>query len=242
VIAATRQDAAVVAAAMPGLPVTAFGAFGREPATDAGPEGHGRLLFIGDLLHRPNLEALDWWIEQVAPQVAVRLGEPASLRVVGSASDVHRASRNHPGRTDIAGWKVDLDVEMNRARLLVVPVTVATGTGGRIATALRRGMPVVATPAAAAVLPDALAGLVHVGEDAAALAEQVGRLMGSDEPWEAARTRIEAAGIPALRAAQLDAFGEWLATVQPTAIDLPDGGASPTPRSRRGRRRRARAS
>ncbi|NNC93837.1 MAG: glycosyltransferase family 4 protein, partial [Acidimicrobiia bacterium] len=238
IVVATAADARVLGAGAPGLPAFVFTALGREPTTGGGPTGD--LLFIGDLFHHPNRLALEWWMDAIAAPVEAHLGRPAPLRVVGHGADAHRAEWNHPRKVDIAGWQPDLSAEFARARVLVVPLTTVTGTGGRIAAALGHGVPVVASEPAAAVLPGDLAGLIDIGEDAAELAEKIVRLMSDDDAWEAARTRITAVDFGGRRAAQATALEDWRGRL--TASPGADDGPIPTRRTRRARRRRRRAS
>ena len=126
--------------------------------------------------------------------------------------------------------------------MLTIPLTYTTGTGGRMATALAAGLPVAASAPAAALLPDRLAGLVHVGSSPAELAEAIAGLLTDDARWEDARAALLETDIPALRDAQSTRFVDWVASIE--SRDLPDRGAAPSRRSgnRRGLRRLVRAS
>jgi hypothetical protein len=217
VITATGQDRTVMGRMDPGLPALVFSALGT--AGGPGPASGGGPLFVGDLFHRPNLEALEWWVDAVAAGVEGRTGRPTPLRVVGHGSEAHRATWNHPGKIQVAGWKPDLQAELAAARMLVVPLTFATGTGGRISTALRCGLPVVASAAAAAVLPAELTGPVMVGTDADGVAGHVARLMTDDGFWEETRGRIAAADIDSLHRARTDGLREWIESLEPAVAD-----------------------
>jgi len=237
VVVATASDATVLEQTAPGLRTFTFGALGR------GSGGHGSidggLLFVGDLSRRHNLLAVEWWMDAIAGRVQARLGYDLPLRVVGHGSESHRADWNHPTKIDVAGWQ-DRTSEFNRARLLVVPLTMVSGTGGRIASALAHGVPVVASSEAVAVLPTGLAKLVHRGEKAADLADQIAHLMQDDAAWQAARADVAAADLGALRDAQAAALIEWLDVVA-ASPGLP-APSTLTRRTRRALRRRRRAS
>jgi hypothetical protein len=240
IVVASAADATVLGRAVPGLPVFVFAALGRRSVANASPDGG--LLFIGDVFHRPNLLALEWWMDDIAARVEARLGQAAPLRVVGHGSEAHRAVWDHPSKVDIAGWKPDLTLELDRARLLVVPLTMVTGTGGRIASALAHGVPVVASsPALAAVAPG-LADLVEHGVDAADIADKIAHLMRDDSAWEAARARIASVDIGALREEQTASLAEWLDGITPWSGDDAAATAIRTRRTRPALRRRRRAS
>lgn len=235
VVTVTAADAAVVGSDRPDRSVTVLSPLGE--ATAAGPKRDGDLLFVGDLLHHPNVQALEWWIEELAGLVHTGAGRPLRLRVVGNGSAIYRRTWSTRDKVDIAGHRPDLSAELNAARVLTVPLPYPTGTGHRIATALRAGVPVVASSAAAAVLPAHLSRLVAVGADGAELAGHITRLMTDDAHWDEACRRIGTA--PAVTGA--DEWIGWLRKQRPPQADEP-GPVSPRPGSRRGRRQRVRSS
>ena len=243
VITASRPDASFLQDASPGQPTFTFEALGDDSGPATAPSGDGGLLFVGDLLHHPNLQAVEWWIEELASLVHARVGGPTPLRVVGRGSETYHRLWDRPEKVTVAGWQPDLALEHAGARLLVVPLPYATGTGGRIASALAHGLPVVASAAAAAVLSPDLATLVLAGDDASQMAGHIGRLMTDDDAWLEQRRLIESADLPALRQRQAAALIDWL-TVIGTAGYLPGPGGRSSRRSgnRRGPRRPSRAS
>jgi glycosyltransferase involved in cell wall biosynthesis len=240
VVAANAADATVLERAFPGLPAFVFGALGRHSTGAASADGG--LLFIGDLFHRPNLLALEWWMDDIAARVEARLGYAVPLRVVGHGSEAHRAVWDHPSKVDIAGWQPDFSSELSRARLLVVPLTMLTGTGGRIASALAQGVPVVASSPAVAALSASLVDLVHQGKDAATLADTIALLMSDDSAWEAAHRRIASVDIGALRESRTASLAEWLDGIPPSTGGPVVAVPTRTPRTRPAPRRQHRAS
>jgi len=218
VITVSGPDAGVLEAAQPGRPVFTFHALGSgfAPETPTSSPGGG-LLYVGDLLHHPNLQSVEWWIEGLAARVHARAGRPVPLRVVGRGSDAYRRLWNRPGRVEVAGWQPNIHTEYAAARLMVVPLPYATGTGGRIAAALAAGTPVVASASAARVLDPELQGLVSTGEDADELVDHIARLMSDDEAWVEARRKIQTVDFTAHREARLDRLTDWVAAARPLA-------------------------
>ncbi|MGI9649151.1 MAG: glycosyltransferase family 4 protein, partial [Acidimicrobiia bacterium] len=241
VVAASRVDASFLQRSGSGRPTVTFEGLGDGSAENP-PALDGGLLFIGDLLHHPNLQAVEWWMEEIAALVQARAGSPIPLRVVGRGSEAYRRLWDRPDRASVAGWKPDLSREHAVARLLVVPLPYATGTGGRIASALAHGLPVVASAAAAAVLSPSLATLVAAGDNAGQMADHIHRLMTDDDAWLEQRRLIETADLAALRASRAAALTDWLEVV--TAGDWPGAGGRSNRRSgsRRAPRRQRRAS
>ncbi len=214
VVVATAPDADVLRRLNPEVPVTAFVALGTGEVGRPPPDGS--LLFIGNLLHRPNTQAIEWWIDEIASRVEAQMGRSLSMRIVGNGAAAYRSVWNHPTRIEVGGWQPSLSEELGAARLLVVPLPYATGTGGRIATALSHGLPVVVSTPAAAMLAPSLTDLVRVGTTADELAGHIAELMGDDSAWEAAVERLAEVDFGALRQAQTEKFGSWLEAL-PTA-------------------------
>jgi glycosyltransferase involved in cell wall biosynthesis len=242
VVTATEPDRRVIELGEPTLPAFVWTALGDEVEAGAGGARDGSLLYLGDLFHHPNAQGIEWWLDAVAARVEARMGRPVPLRVVGTGSEIYRAIWQHPRKIHLAGWQPDLGLELAGARLLAIPLTYATGTGGRMATALASGLPIAASAAAAALLPRRLADLVHVGSTPAELAKAIADLLTDDAHWEDARAHILEADLPAQRAAQANGFVDWLASIQPRQDRDAAGVPSRSSGSRRGRRRLNRAS
>ncbi len=174
-------------------------------------------------------------MEAIAGRAFAVAGRPIRLRAVGRGSEGYRRLWDRPDRIEIAGWRPDLSAELAQARMLVMPLPYATGTGGRIAAALRSGMPVVASGPAVAVLPAAVQDLVTVGRDAQELADHVARLATDDGEWQAECNRVATAAYPD----QAAGLNRWWRGLE---IREDDGSLSRKPDSRRGPRRRVRSS
>jgi len=242
VVTATEGDRRVIELVDPSLPSFVWSALGEDVEPGSGGALDGPPLYVGDLLHHPNAQGLEWWLDVVAARVEARMGRPIPLRAVGTGSEIYRAIWTHPRKIHLAGWQPDLGVELAGARLLAIPLTYATGTGGRMATALASGLPVVASAPAAALLPGLLAGLVRVGSTPAEFAEVISTLLNDDDGWHAERARILQTDIPALRRAQTTRFSDWLASIKPGTREPAARRPNRRSGSRRGLRRLSRAS
>lgn len=192
VIGVGTREAEFLGGLDPDRPTTVFTSRA-GPLAGGRPRADGPLLFIGDLLHHPNLQAVEWWIEEIAGRVSARAGHPIPLRIVGRGAELYRRVWPHPEKVDVRGWVPDLTAELAACRVLLVPLPYASGTGGRVINALACGVPVVATPFVTGILPQELSRLVHVGRDAGELAEVAARLMTDDDNWTEARRAIDEA-------------------------------------------------
>jgi glycosyltransferase involved in cell wall biosynthesis len=126
-------------------------------------------VFLGWLGYRPNVEALRWWIEEVAPLTAAR------LTVIGQVPDDVRDELTGP-TVRFAGYVDDLAAEMAGHRCAVVPLQRGAGIKTKVLDAFAVGLPVVTTPCGVTGL-DAVDGAdLIVAATAAEFAAAVDRL------------------------------------------------------------------
>ena len=127
---------------------------GREPFT---------ILFLGSFRHAPNLEALNWFVEQVLPLVLAE--EPrARVLVVGSEPPPRIAFR-HAEAVELVGFVEDVREPLARYSLFVCPILSGSGVRVKLLEAFAAGIPVVSTRLGAE-------GLANRDGDICALADQ----------------------------------------------------------------------
>ena len=127
----------------------------RLPARSRGPTDLASrrapsLLFVGNLTYAPNVEAAQRLVYEILPAVRRRLGRSVGVRLVGP----------HDGRLDtlraadveVAGFVPDLAPVYASADVVVVPLRSGAGTRIKLLEAFAHGVPVVASPVAAAGL------------------------------------------------------------------------------------------
>ena len=108
--------------------------------------GVHRLLFVGGLMYRPNVEGLRWFVETVFPRFKRKYPE-AKLLLVGHspAPEIKKMSKSadgielHPDVPDIREY-------YKQSSALVVPLLSGGGTRIKILEAALAGRPVLSTP------------------------------------------------------------------------------------------------
>jgi len=121
--------------------------------TRAGRAGNHTALFVGDFTYAPNLEGLSYLVDEIMPRVWERLPE-AAVNVVGRGVDIQPVDP----RVRVLGFVDDLDAAYAEADAVVVPLLTGGGSPLKFVEALARGMPVVATRHAAALIEPGRAG------------------------------------------------------------------------------------
>ncbi|HXD54913.1 MAG TPA: glycosyltransferase family 4 protein [Solirubrobacteraceae bacterium] len=107
-----------------------------------------RAVFVANFAYEPNLNGMAFLLEKVFPLVWAELPD-ARLMLVGGGLD---ASPSQDPRIEAVGFVPDLRAAYASARCAVVPLLQGGGTPLKFVEALAYGLPVLATPRAAAGL------------------------------------------------------------------------------------------
>ncbi len=175
-----------------------------EPAPP-GPEFSSRdgLLFVGSFAHRPNVDAVRWYVEAVLPTLR-RLRPGLVLHVAGADPPPEVAGLAGP-EIVVHGWVGDLPGLLDRVRLSLAPLRYGAGFKGKVATSLAHGVPVVGTPIAFEGTGLEEGDGVAIARAPDAFARVVARLHDNPPGWEAlsrrATERVRALYSPASAAA-----------------------------------------
>ena len=150
------------------------------------PEAN-RVLMVADYTYEPNANGLRFLLDEVMPRVWATRPDTV-LRLVGRG--LQDPAPGEP-RVQAAGFVEDLDAEYAAAGCAVVPLLEGGGTPFKFLEALAHGVPVVATPRAAAGLAVRAGEHYRKGDDGASFADAILALMGGDPdaPALAARGR-----------------------------------------------------
>ncbi len=163
-----------------------------------------RLLFIGSFAHRPNVMAIEFFVNQVLP-----LLRDVTLHIIAGA---HRkrfpvaANLDQPA-IEIEGFVADVRPAYQRAAVVIAPLTASAGTNIKVLEAMAMGKAIVSTVAGVNgldVTPGEHFLLTHTAQEMAQGIESLLRDPNARRALEAAaRTRAEAAyGWDAIAAAQ----------------------------------------
>jgi glycosyltransferase involved in cell wall biosynthesis len=158
-----------------------------EPVT---PDvGARRALFVGNFTYEPNRTALGFLLEDVMPRVWAQLPD-AKLRLVGAG--LEQPPSDDP-RVEALGFVEQLADAYGGISVAVVPLLHGGGTPLKFVEALAYGLPIVATPRAAAGLAVRDGEHCLLAESANAFAETLTRVLRNGAPGIRERGRALAA-------------------------------------------------
>jgi glycosyltransferase involved in cell wall biosynthesis len=101
------------------------------------------ILFQGSLHYGPNIDGVDWLIDDVAPRLWEQI-PGAQIRLVGTTSPSVE-KRHRPPAVVVAGRVPDMEPELARADIAVVPLRIGSGTRLKILESFAHRIPVVST-------------------------------------------------------------------------------------------------
>jgi glycosyltransferase involved in cell wall biosynthesis len=101
------------------------------------------ILFQGSLHYGPNIDGVDWLIDEVAPYLWEQL-PGAQIRLVGTTSPTVE-ERHRPPAVVVAGRVPEIEPELARADIAVVPLRIGSGTRLKILESFAHRIPVVST-------------------------------------------------------------------------------------------------
>jgi glycosyltransferase involved in cell wall biosynthesis len=138
------------------------------------------LLFVGNLAHRPNSDAVHYFMQEIYPLVAELL-PGVKLHIVGdNATDL---SVYGSESVCLTGYVPDIDDYWQSCRVLIAPIRFGAGVKGKIGEAMSYGLPVVTTSIGAESFGFTPDSDVLIADEPAAFAESVVRLYSQKELW-----------------------------------------------------------
>lgn len=145
IIAVSERDRDAIAAMTNGAPVQYVPLAAHIPERPLSATGRreGRVVFVGNFIHPPNIDAAEWLNSELHPAVRARVPD-ATLHLVGPNLPAALAARAGPGIT-ITGEVEDLAWELDNAAVVVAPMRLGGGARVKVLDALAAGKAIVTT-------------------------------------------------------------------------------------------------
>ena len=179
-----------------------------EQPSSTPPASRSDLLFIGGFEHPPNLDGVEWFVDEVFPLVLEKQPD-VKLHIIGSKAgdDVYDLAHRN-SQVVVHGFVEDLTPFYDTSRVSIAPLRYGAGVKGKVTQAMARGLPVVGTSVALEGMPGHPEAYSLQADDEHEFASSVLKLLGDGDSWQAQRD----AGLTAIEhffsfdaiAAQLD--------------------------------------
>lgn len=147
------------------------------------PQNH-KILFVGNFSHPPNVDAVNWLVQEILPSIRNRC-PMTELFVVGSGlSPAAQRRLNLETGVNMIGWLSDeaLAATYKSCRAVVVPLRFGAGVKHKVIAALAKGRPVVMTEVGAQGM-EWLNGSADVVNHSTEFAAATIRLLTDDAYW-----------------------------------------------------------
>jgi len=151
------------------------------------------VVFVGGFAHRPNIDAVQFLVEEIWP--LVRRSQPAAeLRIVGSGvTDYVRSLENPAMGVKIVGFVENLGDVLDVARVSVAPLRFGAGIKGKVVSSLLHGVPSVLSKIASEGMGLVAGEQVLEGDSAEEIAAAIVKLLEDPQLWQ----RVADAGFAA---------------------------------------------
>jgi glycosyltransferase involved in cell wall biosynthesis len=114
---------------------------------DKTPWGKRRgFLIVGNYWHKPNVEALEWFVDEIFPQLTPELLANEPIYLVGNKLErVEAIISQFTDNVYPVGWVPELEPYLANAKALLAPITAGAGARTKIIQAMMNGIPVIST-------------------------------------------------------------------------------------------------
>jgi GT2 family glycosyltransferase len=140
------------------------------------------LLFLGNLAHPPNYDAVHFFLRDIFPAVRERLPE-VRLTLVGDNVPPEIAAYAS-AEVRVLGYVPDIEPVFAASRVMVAPLRFGAGVKGKIGESLAHGLPVVTTSIGAEGMGLADGAHALIADEPAAFADAIARAYTDRGLWQ----------------------------------------------------------
>jgi GT2 family glycosyltransferase/glycosyltransferase involved in cell wall biosynthesis len=152
-----------------------------------GREKRAGVLFLGNFLHSPNVDAVQHFVVDILPLILAKRPDTVFYIAGGNAGpEVHSLEGEN---VKILGHISKLTHALNSVQVLVAPLRFGAGFKGKIATALSNGLPVVTTSIGIEGMGLVKDEEVLLGDDETSFAKHVLSLLEDATLWSGLQQR-----------------------------------------------------
>lgn len=153
------------------------------PGRSNGFDNRKGLLFLGGFQHLPNVDAVEYFLEEIWPLIRKDHAE-ISFIIAGSNMPAHFYSMDGKDGIRVLGYVKDLSDLFENIRISVAPLRYGAGVKGKIVTSLSYGVPCVATSIAAEGMGLKDGENILIADSPNRFVESILRIYKSPDIWE----------------------------------------------------------
>ena len=179
---AATEDKHLMNAASPGTQIDVVPTIHELHDRVSSFEERSDLLFVGNMAHSPNADAIHYFMREIYPRIHEAMPE-VKVKIIGD--DPAGEIRGYDSQqVSVLGYVPVIESWLERSRVFVAPLRFGAGIKGKIGEAMSYGLPVVTTSIGAEGF-----GLTHgvdvmIADEAQAFADAVVQLYASRELWK----------------------------------------------------------
>jgi glycosyltransferase involved in cell wall biosynthesis len=145
------------------------------------------IICIGNGKHAPNVDALQWAVQEIWPLTRKELSE-VHLKIYGAYLPQKLQQMHNPEKgLWVEGWIEDIDTIVQTARLVLAPLRFGAGIKGKLITAMQNGTPSITTSIGAEGMYRDYKWPGRIANDANNLAQAAIALYQNKTEWESAQ-------------------------------------------------------
>ena len=192
-IVVTKREKEILEKECPSRKIAVLSSVYQEKNRSIPFEARKDLLFIGSFDHRPNLDAVEYFLNDVFPVILKKI-ESIKLYIIG-ANPPKWVREFNTGNTVVTGYIPDLRLYFNKCRLSIAPLRFGAGIKGKILTSMSYGLPIVASSIAAEGLQVQNGEHLFTADESRLFAERLVEVYQDKALWE----KFSVAGINMIR-------------------------------------------
>jgi hypothetical protein len=155
-----------------------------EPSSHSFDDRSG-MVIVGNYEHPPNVDAVAYFCQEIAPHLDQELLAAHPIRIVGNDLNaaVKAAAKGVRG-IELVGWVPSVIPYLERSRISIVPLRYGAGTKRKLIQSLMLGTPAVTTSVGIEGLPVEAGSHILVADEPGGFARAIELLMTDRRTWQ----------------------------------------------------------
>lgn len=144
-------------------------------------ESRKNIMFLGGFAHQPNVDAVEWFLNDIFPLIRERLPS-VEFNIVGSGANEYFKNIEING-VNLIGYVENLTDVFQDTKVFVAPLRYGAGVKGKIVSSLLYGVPVVTTSVGNEGIELVNGEQIYVADSAEGIADYVVKLYTESDVW-----------------------------------------------------------